>query len=284
MRSLNKSKNLAALFLVSGLGLILGGCACLNTPEPEKETIDPYEPLNRAIFKLNKKADTYVIKPVATAYNKTLPDTIRGRVSNFFDNLRDITTSANDILQGKFGQFAHDASRFVINSTVGILGTFDPASHLGLEKNKEDFGQTLAVWGYENSAYLVLPLLGPSTVRDTAGMAVDFNALSIWPFIESDKAKYGLLGLDLLDIRAQLLKTEDVITSLAVDEYVFMRDAYLQRRKYLISDGKSAENLPNDITENDPEAPTDTKSESGAVTTTPSAEAFPGEGSEEIVQ
>lgn len=264
----NKSKKLAPLLLVCSLSVVLSGCACLNTPEPEKESIDPYEPLNRAVFKLNKKADTYVFKPVATAYSKTLPDTVQGRVSHFFDNLRDITTSVNDLLQGKFGQFAQDASRFVINSTIGILGTFDPASHLGLEKHKEDFGQTLAVWGYENSAYLVLPLLGPSTVRDTAGMAVDFNALSVWPLIESDKVKYGLLGLDLLDIRAQLLKTENVITSLAVDEYVFMRDAYLQRRKYLIADGKN----------------TESKSESG-VAPTSSVDAFPGESdNQEIVQ
>lgn len=264
-----KSKSLATLFLACNLGIVLSGCACLNTPEPEKETIDPYEPVNRAVFKFNQKADKYLIKPVATAYSKTLPDTVQNRVSNFFDNLRDITTSANDLLQGKFGQFASDASRFVINSTVGILGTFDPATHLGLEKHKEDFGQTLAVWGYENSAYLVLPILGPSTVRDTAGLAVDFNVLSIWPLIDSDKTKYALVGLDLIDIRAQLLKNENVIKSLAVDEYVFMRDAYLQRRQYLISDGKTAENL----------------TEENASETTTDTEAFPGEeGNQKIAQ
>lgn len=273
-----KSKNLATLFLVCNLGLVLGGCACLNTPEPEKETIDPYESVNRAVFKFNQKADQFVIKPVATAYNKTLPDTVRSRVSNFFDNLRDITTSANDLLQGKFGQFANDASRFVVNTTVGILGTFDPATHLGLEKHKEDFGQTLAVWGYQNSAYIVLPIVGPSTVRDTAGLAVDFNALSIWPLVDSDKAKYGLVGLDLLDIRAQQLKNENVIKSLAVDEYIFMRDAYLQRRQYLISDGKVVESLPN-TDENE------TKETSGNASENANTEAFPGEeGNQRIAQ
>ncbi len=269
-----KSKNLTAFFLVCNLSLALGGCACLNTPEPEKETIDPYESVNRTVFKFNQKADKFVIKPVATAYNKTLPETIQSRVSNFFDNLRDITTSANDLLQGKFGQFAHDASRFMINSTVGILGTFDPATHLGLEKHKEDFGQTLAVWGYENSAYIVLPILGSSTVRDTAGLAVDFNALSIWPLIESDKVKYGLTGLDLLDIRAQQLKNENVIKSLAVDEYIFMRDAYLQRRQYLISDGKVTETLPEE---------SETKESSGDASETTNAEAFPGEESNQKI-
>lgn len=269
MSTENQLKNLATLFLVCNLGLVLSGCACLNTPEPEKETIDPYESVNRAVFKFNKNADKYVIKPVATAYIKTLPETIQPRVSSFFDNLRDITTSANDLLQGKFGQFAHDASRLVVNSTVGILGMFDPATHLGLEKHKEDFGQTLAVWGYENSAYLVLPFLGPSTVRDTAGITVDFYGLSIWPLLdESTTTRRLLVGLDLLDIRAQQLKNENIITSLAVDEYVFMRDAYLQRRQYLITDGKTPEALPE---ENKPEE------NSGNTSETTNTEAFPGE-------
>ena len=256
MSSEKKSKNLrlfkkkAACLLVTGiLGITLSGCACLKTPEPEKESLDPYESVNRAVFKFNQKADKYVIKPVAKAYTKTLPNTVQSRITHFFDNLRDITTSANDLLQGKFGQFTHDAGRFLINSTLGIFGTFDPATQLGLEKHKEDFGQTLAVWGYQNSAYLVLPILGSSTVRDTAGLAIDFNALSIWPLIESDKAKYALTGVDLLDLRAQQLKNENIIKSLAVDEYIFNRDAYLQRRKYLISDGKIPEHLPEEAAE-----------------------------------
>ena len=267
-----KNSRTRTILLAWGISFTLGGCACIRTPEPEKETIDPYESVNRAVFKFNKHADKYVLKPVATAYSKTLPDTVQSRVSHFFDNLREVTTSANDILQGKFGQFAHDASRFVINSTIGILGTFDPATHLGLEKNKEDFGQTLAVWGYENSAYLVLPILGSSTVRDMAGMAVDFNALSIWPLVDSDKVKYTLVGIDLLDIRAQQIKNENIIKSLAVDEYIFNRDAYLQRRKYLISDGK--------IPELAPEWAIKTSSEK-----TGAADDFPGESdNQEIVQ
>lgn len=291
MRSMKQAKNWAIVFLISSIGLTLSGCACLNTPEPKKETIDPYESVNRVIFKFNTKADKYVIKPVATAYSKALPNTIQSRVSHFFDNLREITTSANDLLQGKFQQFSHDAGRFVINSTIGILGTFDPASHLGLEKHKEDFGQTLAVWGYKNSAYLVLPILGPSTVRDTAGMAVDFNALSVWPLVESDKAKYALVGLDLLDIRAQLLKTENVVKAIAVDEYVFNRDAYLQHRKFLISDGETSEDLSEDLsdkTSSDANAmsstntSTDLKAETDK---TSSSNSFPGEDdNQEIVK
>jgi phospholipid-binding lipoprotein MlaA len=262
-KSYNQSKNWIKSFLVFSLGVMLSGCACLKTPEPEKETIDPYEPVNRAIFKFNKHADTYVIKPVATGYTKALPDTVRSRVTYFFDNLRDVTTSVNDILQGKFKSFAHDGSRLLINSTLGILGTFDPATHLGLEKRKEDFGQTLAVWGYENSAYLVLPILGPCTVRDTAGLAVDYYGLSVWPFVESDKTRIALTTLDLLDIRAQQLKNEDIIKSVSVDEYKFYRDAYLQRRKYLISDGQVPESLPENS----------------------KSDGFPGEGdNQEIVQ
>jgi phospholipid-binding lipoprotein MlaA len=291
---MKQAKNWTIVFLINSLTLVLSGCASVNTPQEQKqEMIDPYESVNRAIFKFNTKADKYVIKPVAITYSKALPDTIQSRVTHFFDNLRDVTTSANDLLQGKFGQFAHDASRFVINSTIGILGTFDPASHLGLERHKEDFGQTLAVWGYENSAYLVLPILGPCTVRDTAGLAVDYYALSVWPLVESDKAKYALVGLDLLDIRAQMLKTEDVVKAIAVDEYVFNRDAYLQRRKFLITDGETPENLTENLSDKAsentnatpstdintttvPEANTDTKSQSNS---------FPGEDdNQEIVK
>lgn len=281
---MKKANSWVSLLLMSTVGLMLGGCACLNTPVTEKPGIDPYEPVNRVVFKFNQKADKYVIKPVALGYGKAVPQTIQGRVSSFFDNLREITTSANDILQGKFGQFANDASRFVINSTIGIFGTFDPASHLGLERHKEDFGQTLAVWGYKNSAYLVLPLLGPSTVRDTAGTAVDFNVLSVWPAVESDKTKYGLVALDLIDIRAQLLKTENVVKAIAVDEYVFTRDAYLQRRKFLITDGQSAENLPDDsMDDENTEAGKANPNSNPNSKPVSKSESFPGEGADEEI-
>ena len=151
----------------------------------------------------------------------------------------EVTTMSNDLLQFKVRHFTQDLARFLINSTVGILGLFDVASELGLERHREDFGQTLYTWGYKKSAYLVLPILGPSTVRDTAGLTVDYFALSLWPWIESKEARYSLLGLNLIDARAKLLNKETVLDTIALDEYTFLRDAYFQHRKYLATDGKS---------------------------------------------
>ncbi len=195
--------------------------------------LDPFEEVNRATFAFNKTIDTVFAKPLSYVYLKYLPQPFQRGVSNFFDNLREITNVANDLLQFKIGYAAHDTSRFLINSTIGIGGLFDPASSLGLEHRKEDFGLTLYHWGYEKSVYLIIPFLGPSTIRDTIGLGVDYYGLSIWPWLHTDWKKYTLLGLDYLDIRASILRRESVLDVLAVDEYVFMRDAYFQHRVYL---------------------------------------------------
>jgi phospholipid-binding lipoprotein MlaA len=205
------------------------------------------EGLNRVTFKLNKTVDTYAVKPVAYVYLKYTPPPLQLGITNFFNNLREITNVANDLLQFKFAYAAHDTSRFLINSTLGIGGLFDPASSLGLEYRREDFGQTLYQWGYHNSSYLVLPFLGPSTFRDAIGVGVDYYALSIWPWLENDWEKYALIGVDYLDIRARLLRKESVLDILAVDEYVFVRDAYFQYRQYLFNETAANDgNLNND--------------------------------------
>jgi len=207
--------------------------------------MDPFEGINREVYGLNKTLDKALIKPVAYIYWQYLPTPFQQGIGNFYDNLREIPNVANDFLQGKFGYASHDASRFFINSTLGLGGFFDVAGHLGLPHRKEDFGQTLYVWGWHDSAYIVLPLLGPSTIRDTAGLAVDYYAFSVWTWIHDDEWRYGLLALDLIDLRARLLRHDTVLSTVAVDEYAFMRDAYFQRRLYLVNN-----ELDNDINGN----------------------------------
>jgi phospholipid-binding lipoprotein MlaA len=219
--------------LLSVACIVMSGCAHQQS-SPHLQ--DPFEGLNRATFTFNKTVDKVAVKPVAYVYLKYTPPPLQVGITNFFDNLRELTNIANDLLQLKFAYAAHDTSRFLINTTLGIGGIFNPASTLGLEHRKEDFGQTLHHWGYHNSYYLVLPFLGPSTFRDTIGIAVDYYALSIWPWIESDWEKYALIGVDYLDIRARLLRKESVLDVLAVDEYTFVRDAYFQHREYLFNE------------------------------------------------
>lgn len=208
------------------------GCTTskVNSVNPQ----DPLENYNRAVYGFNRAVDRVVTKPIAYVYLTYLPSPFQEGIGNFFDNLREVQNVTNDLLQAKWGFAARDASRFFINSTIGIFGLFDAAGALGLEHRKEDFGQTLYHWGYTKSAYFVIPFLGPSTFRDTAGLFVDYYLLSAWPWIEKD-LRYWLLGVDLIDLRARALRNETVLDILAVDEYVFIRDAYFQRRQYLFN-------------------------------------------------
>lgn len=214
--------------------LALSACASKNPTHPD----DPIEGFNRGVYKFNKGVDKVVLKPTAYVYKTITPSPLRHGVNNFFHNLSEITTIGNDVLQFKFGYAAHDFARLAINSTVGVFGLFDVASGLGLDRRKEDFGQTLYTWGYTKSAYLVLPILGPSTFRDGMGMAVDYFGMSVWPWIESDELRYSLLGLNLVDTRAELLNKETILDTIAVDEYTMIRDAYMQNRRYLSTDGQ----------------------------------------------
>lgn len=217
------------------LSVILFLGACAGSPShPE----DPYERINREIFGFNRTVDKAVIKPTAYFYKNYIPTPARTGVGNFFSNLEEITTIVNDMLQGKPHHAAHDFARLSINSTIGLLGLFDVAGEMGLDRRKEDFGQTLYVWGYKNSAYLVLPLLGPSTVRDGIGLGVDWG-LSVWPWISDRNVRLGLLSLNLINKRADLLHKETILGTIALDEYVLLRDAYLQRRDFLARDGKT---------------------------------------------
>lgn len=212
--------------------LLLSACASTS-----KHPDDPYENFNRATYKFNKGIDKVVIKPLAYTYKNFTPKPLQVGVGNFFHNLGEISTIGNDILQLKIRYATHDFARFAINSTIGVAGIFDVASSIGLDRRNEDFGQTLYSWGYKKSAYLILPILGPSTVRDTAGLAVDYFSMSVWPWIESDKWYYSLLALNLIDTRARLLHKETILDTMAVDEYSLLREAYLQNRAFLSTDG-----------------------------------------------
>ena len=177
-----------------------------------------------------------MIKPVAKGYDYAVPQPVQTGVGNFFGNIADVFIAVNNLLQGKPGEAASDAGRFLINTTVGILGVFDVATHAGLEKHDEDFGQTFGRWGVGSGAYVVWPFIGSRTVRDTVGYAVDATVDPVWN-VDHVPTRNSLVALRLVDTRASLLPAEKVIEEAALDKYSYMRDAYLQRRKSLIHDG-----------------------------------------------
>ena len=216
------------------LSLVLSLSACATTGERDPQ--DPFESYNRAAHEFNYQADRFVLKPVAQVYDTVVPEPISWGISNFFSNLNEISVVINDLLQGKFEQAAHDAGRFALNTTVGVGGIFDVAGHAGHHKNNEDFGQTLGVWGVESGPYLVLPFLGPSTVRDTAALPVDMYTDPVM-YVEGDDARLALVATRVIDLRASLLGSERVLAAATDDNYLYIREAFLQRRQNLVYDG-----------------------------------------------
>jgi phospholipid-binding lipoprotein MlaA len=193
---------------------------------------DPYEHFNRAMFQFNEVVDRLVLKPVATLYIKIIPKPLSKGLSNFYYNIDTIPTVANDFLQANFYQGTSDAWRLAINSTIGIGGFFDVASDMGLEPNKEDLGLTFAQWGYRNSNYLVLPFLGPGTVRDQVAWPINYLFLTIYPHIYPVTERNELYLTSLVVKRAELLRYQNVLSEASLDDYTFIRDAYMQRRTY----------------------------------------------------
>lgn len=208
--------------------LIVSGCAHKGT-----NPADPYEPFNRKVYQFNNAVDGAVLKPTAKAYKFIVPGFIRKGVNNFFNNLDMIPSVANDILQAQGKWMIKDTWRFIMNSTLGFGGVFDAAELCGLPAHYNDVGLTLAKWGDKQSPYLVLPLLGPSTIRDGSGMLFQFALWSPYVYINNDPLAYGLAGLRYVDLRTQLLDSERIMDE-AFDKYSFMRDAYLQHRNYQI--------------------------------------------------
>ncbi len=195
---------------------------------------DPLEPLNRGFYKLNKTIDALYINPTSKIYDKIIPEAIRKLISNFFGNLNEIPTIINSLLQTKYKQAADSTARFTINSTLGVGGLFDIASKAKIKHAKEDFGKTLAVWGYQDSHYLVLPIVGPTTVRDGVGFVG--NAFITVPYYLKPKWRNRYEFSYVVNRRSELQETESLITAAGVDEYTLVRDAYLQHREYTISD------------------------------------------------
>lgn len=213
--------------------VMLAGCAGRVAVE-DRHPDDPWEGFNRGVFAFNDTLDRAVLKPVARGYRWATPQPVQTGVGNFFSNLGEIRTTLNSLLQGKPGNAGRSTSRFLLNTTVGIAGLWDVATPMGITAEREDFGQTLGVWGVGEGPYLVLPLLGPSTVRDTGGLPLDMVTYPVY-YVENDKVRYGLTALRIVDVRAGLLDQEELIQG---DRYTFIRDAYLQRRRFEVSDGE----------------------------------------------
>ncbi|MGP9684798.1 MlaA family lipoprotein [Halomonas sp. AOP25-F1-15] len=235
---LNKEKP-ALTWRTQGLPLLLvallatGGCASTQVAQ-DTNPDDPWEGFNRKVFAFNDVLDRYALKPVAQGYRTVTPDPVQTGVGNFFSNLGEVRTALNSLLQGKPANAGLATSRFLINSTVGVGGLLDYATLMEITADKEDFGQTLAVWGWDDSRYLVLPLLGPSTLRDTTGLPADLAAYPV-TYVDDDTARISLTALRLIDVRAGLLDQEALIRG---DRYSFIRDAFLQSRQFEVSDGK----------------------------------------------
>ncbi|MDT8989575.1 VacJ family lipoprotein [Curvibacter sp. APW13] len=212
--------------------LALTGCATVANPDPR----DPWESWNRGVFGFNDTLDTAVLKPVATGYQKVTPTVVQKGIGNFFGNLTDMWSVVNNALALRPRETGDSIGRVMLNTTVGLLGFIDVASDLGIERHTADFGLTLARWGVGNGPYVVLPLLGPSTLRDTAGLPVD-NWGNPVNQITDEQSRTGAVVLKVVDTRAQLLGASKVLDGAALDKYTFMRDAYLQRRRNQVYDG-----------------------------------------------
>lgn len=216
--------------------LLLSGCASMNTADPR----DPFEAANRSVYSFNEFMDKHLFDNISHVYQDITPDVIDRGITNMFSNIRDISVIANDLMQFKLGQAFSDVMRVLFNSTIGILGFFDASSHIGFPKHYEDFGQTLAYWGVGPGPYLVLPFLGPTTVRDGIGYGVD-SMINPVNYIGTDVSSAGLMSLNYVDFKADLLSTGKLIAEAALDKYEFVKNAYLERRENMVHDREYSE-------------------------------------------
>ena len=221
------------------LFLAMSGCATTNNLSSDFNPEDPYEKSNRKVFEFNNKIDKLFLRPVTDFYDKTTPEFAQTSITNFFANLDDIRISINNLLQGNVVESMSDITRFFINSVFGLAGFFDVASEMGLEKHSEDFGQTLGKWGAKPGPYLMLPFLGPSTTRDAFTFVGD-TALAPALSLDDNRARLGLISLDLINTYSAFTGIADIESK---DQYAFLRDAYLERRKFEVNDGLSEEEL-----------------------------------------
>ena len=219
------------LLAIAFASTLLAGCA--STPSK----IDPFEPMNRVFFDVHDAVDTAVMKPAIQFYVDVVPEPIRQSISNVFNNIDDLISAVNDLLQGKLDKFGNDMGRVILNTGFGLGGLFDLATPIGIERGNEDFGQTFGVWGFEQGPYLFLPLFGPTTFRDGAGWIA---RIAVGPvgYIPEVPLRNTLYGAGAVDLRAQFVEAGKLVDTAALDRYLFIRNAYLQRRRYLVYDGK----------------------------------------------
>jgi phospholipid-binding lipoprotein MlaA len=253
--SLSGYRNAGVILLLA----MVSGCA--SVPAEQRDPRDPLESYNRGIFKFNQAVDDAVMKPVAKGYKAITPAPVDRGITNFFGNIADVTSAVNNLLQFKLSRAGTDVGRLAVNTTVGLLGFFDVATNMGLPSYKEDLGQTFGYWGDVSSPYLVLPLLGPSTLRDSIGLIGDAATNPLFSF-EQQQVYWGLIALNVVDTRADLLTAGKILEEAAVDPYLFVRDAYLQRRRSQIYDGNpppdpDAEDIWGDDSADAEEAPVD---------------------------
>jgi phospholipid-binding lipoprotein MlaA len=220
--------------LLPAFALAVAGCASTADRDPR----DPLEPMNRAVYKFNEAIDEAVAKPVAIAYRDVVPEPARGWVRNFFGNIADVFIGANNLLQGKVGDGLQDWFRVAVNTVMGPFGINDWASEMGIEKHNEDFGQTFGWWGAGPGPYLVLPILGSSSLRDGAGSVLDWYFDPVGE-VDPTRVRNTMVVTRLVGVRADLLEASRILEEAALDKYTFQRDAYLQRRRSLVHDGRA---------------------------------------------
>lgn len=226
-----RREHFSLLLLVPSI--FLSGCSTVAN----KVAHDPWEGFNRQVYAFNDTLDVYALKPAAKGYKAITPDIVEAGVSNFFANLGDVRNFVNNLLQLKFVPAGIDLSRIAFNTTIGLGGLIDVATPLGYPKSNEDFGQTLGTWGLGSGPYVVMPFLGPSTLRDVSGLPVDWVASPV-RYVESNSDQWALVLLDTVSLRAELLKASSIRDTAALDPYIFTREAFLQRRVSLVNDGE----------------------------------------------
>lgn len=226
-------RNITRMFLLGLLTILFTGCATTGSADSR----DPFEGFNRGMYSFNEAMDNALFDPLGKVYQAITPEFVDEGVTNFFNNLNDIAVVANDLLQFKINQALSDTVRFIFNSTAGILGFFDVSSPIGMPKHDEDFGQTLAVWGVGAGPYVMVPFFGPTTIRDATGFIVDQGLLNPVFYVDDAGFKAGLLTLNYVDFKADLLSAKKLVGEAALDEYDFLKNAYFEKRASQISDG-----------------------------------------------
>ena len=246
-----KLKNIYKIFTLS-FSIVLSASLAVSAKDAFSSDEDPLEPINRAIFAFNEAVDDTVLEPVAKGYRAITPDPVEHSVSNFFNNLGEINTIVNSTLQMKLDKTVSSTSRFVINSTVGIFGLFDVASSFGIERHREDFGQTLGHYGVPAGPYLVLPFFGPSTFRDAPGFYADIAVEKSISPVHTElhhEERQVIQATNIIDTRANLLQATKILDTAAKDKYIFLRESYLQKRAKMVVDGKDVQEFEIDVLE-----------------------------------